>query len=478
MLPAVIKLPGLALVWSAAVVTLAPCASTPPTPEPTTPEPVAHEHRATPMEAATVATPEPEPEPEPPPPPDPVLADHGSTIHSPITPAIAARLREVASGAEWRQPNVFAKMGGSSIESHAYLHCFASDRYTDIGEYAHLEETLAFFRSGNAQGRSPFRRESLSAEVGWSLRQGLTGRPPRYLQETQEIGARFALMFFGGNDVQGRNSRTFGNRLQEVIEELLRRNVIPIIGATSPRGDEEEMDVWARRYNRVSRGIAQAWQVPYLDFYLAQQPLPRRGLAGDGVHSNVHREDRRGRPCSLTDEGLEHGMNVRNLITLELLDRMRRHVIEDEPAPDPAPQPLHGEGTAAMPLRLARVPYGDRVSITELGATLSGYTCPPERGDEEPIAFDGTGGERVYRVRVEEPTSVVGSAYGRGRVEATVLVLGEDLDPAGCRAIGEDLKLELEPGVHHFVVETSQRERPGEPRDEPAMTFVLDTDPD
>ncbi|MEM9067358.1 MAG: SGNH/GDSL hydrolase family protein [Myxococcota bacterium] len=404
--------------------------------------------RTEPVEEPIVAAePEPEPEPEP---PDTPLERELLRVHSRITPAVATHLRGLAESSEL-QNNIFAKMGGSSIESRAYLHCLGSDRNLDLGGREEFAETLAYFREGRIGRRgNPFRRESLAAQKGWSLRQGLTGRPSRAIQEIRASRARYALTLFGGNDVQARNPQRFGERLEQLLESLVERGVIPILGATSPRGDDEAMDDWAKRYNRVSRGIARAWKLPYIDFYLAMEELPGRGLAGDGVHSNVLLVEGRGRACVFTEEGLARGMNMRNLRTLESLHRLRQVVDGAEP-PDEDPPAHYGEGTAVVPLRVARAPFAEHVSANELTSTLANYSC------EE--ATDASGPERVVRLRIEETTSLwLGSLARRGTARVYVLD-GDVADPSRCIATGDALEVTLEPGVHHIVFElTSNRE--------------------
>lgn len=429
------------IVFAASVLMLAPCA-TPSDAEPpiaTGGETIGHEAEAEPED---VEPSEPA-EPSTPEIPDPSLARAVPPIVPVIDSAMLARLRTIAAASD-RQADVFAKMGGSSIESRAFLHCFATERNVELAEFESLRPTIEFFRGGRAERGSPFSRVSLAARVGWSLRQGLAGRPSHALQEVRAIDPRYALAFFGGNDVQGRNERRFAERLEELALQLTTRGVVPILGATTPRGDDPEMDEWARKYNRVTRGLARAWRLPYIDFYEALTGLPGNGLAGDGVHPNVLLDGGRGLPCVFTEHGLEHGQNQRNLRTVEALDGIRRAM---ETGDAEATTPLHGEGSATSPLRLREIPFGDRAVVTELTRALDGYSCEG--------AAPAPGAERVYRIRVDEAVPLEFNVYGP--VEARIFVLGDTPDPAGCVSAGaEDHQYILTPGVHHVVVEVDE----------------------
>lgn len=440
------------------VLVLSPCGATEPS------EPARAEGGETVAQvdvAPVVEAVEPEEPDEPPPPPDPTLSVRLPRVHSRLTPEVVANLREIVAAGN-RSEDVFAKMGGSSIESRAFLHCLAHDRNVELGGRTELVETLEFFRNGDIAGsRSSFDRGSIAARKGWSVRHGLTGRPSRVVQEIRETSARYALVFFGGNDVQARDPMRFGERLEQLIDSVLPRGVIPVLGATTPRGDDADMDVWARKYNRVSRGIAQARGFPYVDFYLALQELPNRGLAGDGVHSNVYRDERRHRACVFTEDGLQSGMNMRNLRTLESLHRLRQAMAGEAPDPE-RDEPTFGEGNAELPLRIASLPHGEHHgSVTELTSSIASYAC----GEEEPVERPGP--DRVYRVRVDEPMTIWAAALAR-RASVAVYLLDDQL---GCVSGGEDeVEVELEPGVHHIAVEVSPD------RDDATLTVLFDTD--
>ena len=434
-------MPHVALVVALAL-TLAPCggstsSETPPAPRPAGGETLPSNDVG--ARAAQADAPNDDPAP-PEPPPEVALRVTPSSVHSTLGPAQFDALRAIAERGSHRE-DVFAKMGGSSIESHAFLHCFGRGDHVALGPHTALSETLEHFRAGNAQGRDPFRRESLATKVGWSVRHGLTGRPPRVLEEVRAIDARYALAFFGGNDVQGRDPREFGRRMEHLLELLTTRGVIPILGAVMPRGDDPEMDEVARRYNRVSRTLALAWGLPYVDFYAAVDGLPGRGLAGDGVHPNVLLDGGRSRACDLTEEGLLRGQNQRNLRTLEVLDRLRR-ALTDGPIDAPS-EPASGPGSATAPRRLVQVPFGERTDA--LSRELDGYSCEGAR--------PSPGGERVYRVQLDRPTRLWIAAFTREGNEPHVHVLGATPDPSTCVAFGPQLEVDLAPGVHHLAIE-------------------------
>ncbi len=398
-----------------------------------------------------------------------VLQRRPLSLVSEIDDRVAEHIRTIARVGRG-DPRVFAKMGGSSVESRAYLHCLARDQNLDLGAHENLRDALMYFREGRAARRSPFSRESLSAQVGWSLRQGLAGRPSRAIQEVRAINARWALTFWGGNDVQGRNPRRYAERLLSLIDDLERRGVVPLLAATTPRADDEGMDLWARRYNRVTRGLAEALALPYVDFYAAIVDLPNHGLAGDGVHPNVHLVDGRSRPCDFTEAGLRRGQNQRNLRTLQLLDAVypvlaegtqessTESAAEDttENAAESATVEDPPAGTSAMeralpsevvtPYGLDAVPTGIRVEASS--QSLDGYSC-------EGMAA-APGPEQVLHIRTDTSIALEFDVYAGS---ATLAYLGNQPRADQCISHGTDrLATVLEPGDHYIAIEVDNVE--------------------
>ena len=271
---------------------------------------------------------------------------------SPITPAVTARWREIARSAD-RRDDVFAKVGDSMSQSRAFMTCFARDEVRLAGR-AHLRETIEHFRAGDAGGVSPFARDSEATAVGWRTISVLRGPLDRELRRTQP---RFATLMFGTNDMQNGRPWVFARRMWRVVDRLIENGTIPIMSSILPRDDDAERDKQVPLYSMIVRALAQSRLVPFIDYRREMEQLPGRGLARDGLHANVLVEDGRGRACDFTEEGLRYGHNVRNLLNLRMLDRLRRVVIEGEPAPDPAWPAARGDGTARAPFEMTHIPY-------------------------------------------------------------------------------------------------------------------------
>ncbi len=238
-----------------------------------------------------------------------------------LSAEVTEHVREIHGRNPDLRDDAFSKMGGSSVASRAFLHCFATP-YVELGEHGDLAETLEYFAAGR---RNSFNRESEAAGVSWNLRYVLGGRPANFRNELERTQARWALILFGGNDAQNENERVYLKRLVYLVEELAEMGVVPILGAALPRRNSYK-DRWISRFNTITEAVAKHWSLPYIDYHATLSALRRKGLARDGVHPNVLGQGGLKAACQLTKKGLRYGNNLRNLLTLEMLDAVRKAV--------------------------------------------------------------------------------------------------------------------------------------------------------
>lgn len=400
---------------------------------------------------------------------EPVIADQPVSVVArplvtPITTEMVEAMRAIVARAPATRPNVFAKMGGSSVVNRGFLHCFADEPEIDFRGRP-FEDTLAYFREPRIGRNSPFDRASVAAEVGWSIRQALSGRRPAVVQEVDQTGARFALAFFGSNDVEGKNAHQFAGRLDRLVTTLAERGVVPILGATYPRrASDREMNEQVRRYNRMSFAIAMTYGLPYADFHQAMMPLPGRGLAADGYHPNSYVVGPRSRACDFGEAGMQFGNNHRNLMTMTVLDDLRRTLVAGEPA-RPSPPAPRGVGTASDPVRVERFPYARRLPLAELPGEVA-------TAEASCAGHEGEGRTHSIRFLLDRSMRVRLSAVAMGPIETFLGVRSAD---GRCLGNGEhEQVLALEPGSYEvIVVARGSRRVPADQLEAPARTLVV-----
>jgi hypothetical protein len=123
--------------------------------------------------------------------------------------------------------------------------------------------------------------------------------------------------------------------------------------------------------------------------------------------------------CWFDTNGLTEGMNQRNLITLEAIDRARRFLVENE-TPEPRPAELLGEGTWQSPYEIDALPFvDDRDTSIVKTSVANQYSCS--------MANEG-GPEVVYRLKLDAPKNLRIRVIDAGTVDIDVHFMG---DPGG-----------------------------------------------
>lgn len=347
------------------------------------------------------------------------------------------------------RPEVFAKVGDSITISGAFFRCFDGD---DVrwGEHENLKEARDFFARTRVDDRATsFGRATEAARVGWRTMRILKGIPTPLDKELLALRPAWAVVMLGTNDTYTDSMQGYAIALRALIDALLKRNVVPLLSTIPPRRDKQEAREQVVEMNAVVRMMAQSRQIPLMDLFGAMDGLDHGGLGRDGVHPDAFR-DNLVHPCWLDTQGLSAGMNQRNLLVLEALDRMRRKVLEGEP-PDPPSDPEPGDGSWEKPsaLLLPDVAHGD---LRGGPSRVTSYSCNKEQ-------FAGP--ERVYRVEIAQSKRLRIRLFpeGKGRLGLRWLT---SLDPPTCGAHARSrLDLTVKAGTYWLVVESGSAKDAG-----------------
>ncbi len=139
--------------------------------------------------------------------------------------------------------------------------------------------------------------------------------------------ASIALIMFGTNDLQARiPPAQYKATLAEIAAQLEAAGVIPVLSTIPPRTDYNSANARVSSYNMAVAELAQERRIPLLNYWAALNgpDMVYQGMAGDGIHPEAFAYG-----SSLTPRGLQFGQNQRNLTALQILDKLKRIVIED-----------------------------------------------------------------------------------------------------------------------------------------------------
>jgi hypothetical protein len=222
--------------------------------------------------------------------------------------------------------NVFAKIGDSITESASYLHDVGFGWYT-LGAYASLEPTIAFFRAYRfVEDINSFNRASVCAMGGWRADAALEGDPNSALRrELALTRPAYALVMYGTNDLDHVAPGSFRATLARIVDIIELGGTIAAISTIPDRLDRSDAAARVPMFNDAIRSLANERHLPLMDYWRAMQPLPRRGIEADGIHPSVYLPiGGGGAACGeFTTEGLRAGYNMRNLVSIVMLDRLR-----------------------------------------------------------------------------------------------------------------------------------------------------------
>jgi hypothetical protein len=251
-------------------------------------------------------------------------------VHSPMTADVVARMKAVLARGGHADRRAFVKVGDSNTAAPSFLKCFAGAD-VKLADHAALEATRAYFGERVDALHSSFSRASLAARAGWLTQQVLAGATPHLDEEIAVVKPAFAVVMLGTNDNRPGGAEIFVEKIAAVIDRTLAAGVVPILTTLPPRDDAPSARARVAEQNRFIRELAASRKVPLVDLHAALEALPRHGLSKDGVHlAPAGTADGSPHPCWFRAADLDKGMNVRNLLTLEALDRARRFLLEGE----------------------------------------------------------------------------------------------------------------------------------------------------
>lgn len=391
----------------------------------------------------------------PPSPSQPILYPADRTL-SPLTPSVVENLRAIAAiGAA--KDDVFSKVGDSHTVSTGYLTCL-NNTGLDLMTYTDLADGIAHFANGDAGGDDPFDRVSLAAVGGKTASWAITGSPAPIDQELNAVTPRYATVMYGTNEIgsdsptenqQGVRAAAYGGNMMTLIERIIAAGAIPIISSIPPRTSIAS-DRMVPLFNAIARAVAQWKQIPFVDVEKELRPLasPKYGLAGDGVHLQTAPSG----SCDFSSGGLNYGNNVRNLHTMQMLDRMKSVMFDNDPAPDATAVGVSGTGDRDDPFVIepSALPFGDsRNTATGGFSEIDTYPGCSATQDE-------SGNEFWYRITLTEPTTLRALVLDRGTVDVDIHFLNATGEASGCleRHDTQVVTNELAAGTYYFVVDT------------------------
>lgn len=375
-----------------------------------------------------------------------------SATHSPLTCEVAERLRALSARGPDLDDRSFMKVGDSISATHEFLHCFETEDF-DLASTGHesLQAAREHFSSLSIEGTTPFSRLSAAARVGMTARWALDGAPPPVARELTTMSPRYALVMYGTNDVQfggptapaDEKYSWMASHMLELLDWHLDRGVVPVLYSIPPYdGESPAIRQLVPTYNAVLRAMAEHRQIPFVDYHREMAALPDQGLRSDGVHPSADYV----RLCNFDEDGLAYGYNLRNLLTLEALDRVWRVTRDDDAEialDEGGAPPLAGSGSAGDPYVLDVLPFGDMRNPSRGGEDVElSAACQAGAGASRRVSYQ-------LSLDEETPLRIVAVGFDDARVRLSAAEGTAPTCPAEAALVEETFAA----GSHEIVLD-------------------------
>jgi hypothetical protein len=245
--------------------------------------------------------------------------------------------------AQGNRARIFIKLGDSNTTSGDFLRPMGMvSGGCDYGNYAYLQETIAFFNeSPRPRFDDSFDSTNITAQNGLSTAAALDPfwAPAEFCQagespidcEHRIVQPAAAVIMIGLMDLEQVEVDFYQENLALIVEDLLDKGIIPIITTFTVLADYPTMaqSLWPKsiHLNAAMLDVAEMYDIPLINLWAALQDLPDFGIGAD----RTHLRHEMGAFCDFTGPEQSIGGTLRNLLTLQGLDYLRRNVLESTP---------------------------------------------------------------------------------------------------------------------------------------------------
>ncbi len=248
-------------------------------------------------------------------------ANEAALMAVPIVPTVTANTRTIYQRGQraGNRPNVFAKVGDCNTEAYPFLSPLDFG-LVNLGPYSNLQSTVRYFAGSyarqSAAGRTGYNSLTVLDAVWADPNLCQAGESSLYC-EYRRLRPSVAIIMFGANDVKNLTVQQFQQAMRRILDLSVRMGIIPVL--TTFTGAQSDALL---QYNMILVNLAREYNIPIINFWRAARTLPSSGLGADGLHLSYS-----GSPqVSFNGEEKSYGFSLRNLVTLQTLDVLRRAV--------------------------------------------------------------------------------------------------------------------------------------------------------
>lgn len=248
----------------------------------------------------------------------------------PIMPEMTAHARTIyeRGQAGGKDKATFSKVGDCMTANAYFMAPFGEDNYAlmDYGE--ELSDIITLFGDNETyEGFNSFSFPGMATASGFTSASVLDPiwADPAYCSANESpltceyriTNPIFAIIMFGTNDVYYLDEASYDFYLRQIIIKTIQADVVPVLSTFPTRPEfPEKSDL----YNQIIIKIAEDYELPLINLWLSIQDLPNQGIdAVETTHLSIPEDEQTG---VFSVQNLQAGYTMRNLVTLQALDKL------------------------------------------------------------------------------------------------------------------------------------------------------------
>jgi hypothetical protein len=247
----------------------------------------------------------------------------------PIIPTVSQNTRLIYQrGLQMgNDPHAFSKIGDCQSISTYFLSYFDRPGYYNLGSYISLQETIDWY-SGS------FSRDSLAVKGGFNaaaILSPIRADPQQCNPNENPIECEFRLhhpsiAIISLEEWWAGHPENYETYMRQIIEYTIQQGIVPIIATKADNLEGNNL------INQTIARLANEYDIPLWNFWLAVQPLPDHGLISfdsSGKVDMFHLTHSEGYYFYNDPANMQSGWSIRNLTALQSLDAVRRGITEN-----------------------------------------------------------------------------------------------------------------------------------------------------
>jgi hypothetical protein len=141
--------------------------------------------------------------------------------------------------------------------------------------------------------------------------------------EFRRVQPSVAIIMLGGIDINDLDTPEYAANMRAIVQTTITQGVIPVLTTFVVLPERGAVYERSLEFNMALLDLASTEQIPLLNLWTAAQSLPDHGIGPDRTHLKAVV----GSFCSFDGAHTQYGGTLRNLLTLQVLDALRRDVL-------------------------------------------------------------------------------------------------------------------------------------------------------